>query len=140
MFDAAPIRTQPEFVDARLRAKTPQVVASVDPIASRARHRADRDAAIRSKRLTENVLDLIVHWDRPIAALERVIEGITDWGPFELTDAAPVAYRRDGRSRVFCRFQYHGSKADRDHYEWNLKVLLKEHAVWEDARASESAA
>lgn len=134
MFDAATNSLLREIETSCLPVQSPFVVTSVDSTSLAPQKGLERAASLFSKSPNENVLDLIVYWDQPIAELKRVLDGISDWGPFELTDAAPLAFERDQKVSVFCRFHYHGPKASRDHFERNLKVLLEESAAWDDAR------
>ncbi len=85
----------------------------------------------------ENTLKLIVHWEQSLQELKRKLEGISDWGPFELVSVSPISFEKGNKVRALCRFIYHGSKAAREHNEWNLKILLQDIAVWEETPSPE---
>lgn len=81
-----------------------------------------------------NNLQLIVYWGSPLGDLNQVLDSISDWGPFELVDAIALGEGAEGKVKVFCCFAYHGPKAQRSHYEDNLKSLLKDYADWEEIK------
>ena len=88
------------------------------------------DTNRKNPRSTNKALDLIISWRGSVKELECILEKISDWGPFELVGYVPLG---EGKEECFYRFLYHGPAASRDHYEWNLKLLLDEHVVWADA-------
>ncbi len=76
-------------------------------------------------------LEVIAHWSGSVHELRNRVCSASDWGPFELVEAVPAYYQNDGESCVYCRFIYHGPKAERVHFESNLRTLLSPIAKWE---------
>lgn len=137
MFNGDAIMTQTDHRTGRLPASGGAAVPAPTALASR---KSFDSRASATGGGSDNLLELIVYWRGPLVEIRTILERISDWGPFELTEAAPLGDERCGTMRVFCSFRYHGSRADCDHFEWNLKVLLKDYAVWEDAAPPEPAA
>jgi len=112
----------------------PRQVSVIDPLGLMDGHKGGHRTFAVSEPIAKNVLDLIVYWDKPLGALTHVLQGISDWSPFELISAAPLSREKGAAPKIHCRFYFHAGDDSRAHYERNLKDLLKTHAVWEDAQ------
>ena len=137
MFDADLIPARPNIRAVRLRKQIGRVESPTDLMLLEPSNKHQPGFVPAYEAANKNDLDIIVTWSKPIADLCQVLDRISDWGPFELTHAASFASEDSDSVKVYCRFRYHGAKASRAYFEGNLKSLIEEHAVWEDARAPE---
>ncbi len=81
----------------------------------------------------ERHYNLIAHWRGKRSALHRTVLLATDWGPHELIETTALNDRAGGAQRFACRFVYHGAENSKAHFESNLRHILREIAVWEEA-------
>lgn len=104
----------------------------------------DRGAARRAAAQTgaksgpgaDRCFEIVALWSESAAQLRRAIENETDWGPFELTGAAPLGRNAFGAMRYLCRFEYHGDERTRPHFETDLRTRLSSIACWQEAASA----
>ncbi|GAB4533185.1 MAG: hypothetical protein Tsb0010_13940 [Parvularculaceae bacterium] len=136
MFDAQLFTMRQDGRRARSRMRPIQIVLPAAPMGS-APERSLLSVFGEIEAPAGDGLELIISWDGSIAELRRILETISDWGPFELTFMALLARAPDGNTRFLCKFAYHGADSARDHFEWNLKALIAEYAVFAEPRSDD---
>ena len=77
----------------------------------------------------ESFLDLLITWNEPLKRPQDFLEHVSDWGPFEFLAITPLKQDELGRARSFARFIYHGTDQERQHFEWNLILLIEKSAA-----------
>ncbi|MEM8937673.1 MAG: hypothetical protein AAGC77_14845 [Pseudomonadota bacterium] len=136
MVDASPDRISPDVDPGPLRAHTMKHMSTPTIPTGAGQNRRPATPAAINGRSPDKTLQLIVRWEHALEKLKLVLDDISDWGPFELIHIEVISIENDHPLRADCWFEYHGAKSNRDHHEWNLKLLLKDFAVCEEPQRS----
>lgn len=132
MFDAASATPQLAPQPTRARARRRQNISLDNQTTWMVQESSSANASLIQIYPDERALDLIVYWKGSLANLKSILNGMSDWGPFELTVFTALQFGKESKRKVFCRFVYHGPKRSRAHFESNLKNLMQEYMRWED--------